>query len=75
MKLVNNDKIVQNDWLFVKLYFSVMNPFLVNVSILYPLKKLENLWFSGVFKGYKIGTLVRNGLLLSKIIVTRFWLI
>ena len=52
MKLVNNNKIVQNDWLFVKLYFSVMNPFLANIPILYPLKKLENLWFSGVFRGY-----------------------
>ena len=39
-----------------------LNPFLANVSILYPLKTPENLWFSGVFRGYKMGTLARNGL-------------
>ena len=32
--------------------FSI-NPFLVNVPILYPLKTPENLWFSGVFRGIK----------------------
>ena len=40
----------------------VLNPFLVNVSILYPLKTPETQRFSGVFMGYKIETLVRNGL-------------
>ena len=39
-----------------------INLFLANVPILHPLKTPENLWFFGVFKGYKIGTLVRNGL-------------
>ena len=39
-----------------------INPFLVNVPILYPLKTIENQNFSGFFKGYKIGTLARNGL-------------
>ena len=29
---------------------------------LYPLKTPENLWFSGVFRGYKMGILARNGL-------------
>ena len=29
----------------------------------YPLKTLENLWFSGVFRGYKMGTLGRNELM------------
>ena len=29
----------------------LLNPFLANVSILYPLKTPENLWFSGVFRG------------------------
>ena len=38
------------------------NPFLANVPNLYPLKTLENLWFSGVFRGYEMGTLTRNGL-------------
>ena len=38
------------------------NPFPANVPILYPLKTPENHGFSGVFRGYKMGTLVRNGL-------------
>ena len=33
------------------------------VTILYTLKTSENLWFSGVFRGCKIGKLVRNGLI------------
>ena len=33
----------------------VFNPFLANAPILYPLKTQENLWFSGVFRGYKTG--------------------
>ena len=33
-----------------------------DVPISHPLKKPENIWFSGLFRGYKIGTLVRNGL-------------
>ena len=40
----------------------VFNPFLANVPILCPLKTPENFWFSGVFRGYKMGTLARNGL-------------
>ena len=40
---------------------SFFNPFLANVPILYPLKKTETLWLSGVFRGYKIRPL-RNGL-------------
>ena len=39
-----------------------LNPFLNNVPILYPLKTPENQRFSGVFRGYKMGTLARNGL-------------
>ena len=39
-----------------------VSPLLANVPILYPLKTLENLWFSGSFRGYEIGTLARNGL-------------
>ena len=38
------------------------NPILSNVTISYPLKTPENLWFSGVFRGYEIGTLARNEL-------------
>ena len=40
----------------------LINLFLVNIPILYPLKTLENRWFSGVFRGYKMETLARNGL-------------
>ena len=38
------------------------NPFLANVPILYPLKTAENIWFSGFFRGYKIGAMPGNGL-------------
>ena len=46
---------------------------LVNVPILYPLKTPENFWFSGVFRGYKMETLARNGFkkLLPKEVETR----
>ena len=43
------------------------NPLLINVLILYPLKTPENQWFSGVFRGYEMGTLVREELMLIKI--------
>ena len=39
------------------------NPIVTNVPILYPLKTPENLRFSGVFRGHKIGTLIRSGLI------------
>ena len=39
-----------------------IKPFLANVSILYPLKTPENLWFSGVFREYKMETLPISGL-------------
>ena len=39
-----------------------INPFLANVPISYPLKTPENLWFSGVFRGYEMGSLTRNEL-------------
>ena len=35
---------------------------MVNFSILYPLKIRENQRFWGVFRGFKMGTLVGNGL-------------
>ena len=38
------------------------NPFLANVPILHPLKTLENLCFTDVFREYKMETLARNGL-------------
>ena len=39
-----------------------INPFQANVPILYPLKTPENLWCFGVFRGYKMRALARNGL-------------
>ena len=38
------------------------NLFPANVPILYPLETPENQRFSGVFRGYKMGTLAGNGL-------------
>ena len=46
-----------------------LNPFQANAPILYPLKTSENLWFSGVFRGYKMGTLARNGLITENVLV------
>ena len=40
----------------------MINPFLSNLSILNPLKTPENLRFSNVVKGYKMGTLAKNRL-------------
>ena len=40
-----------------------VNPFLANVPILYPRKTPENQRFSGVFRRYKMGKFVRNGLI------------
>ena len=39
-----------------------INLFLTNVPLLYPLKTSEKLRFSDVFRGYRSGTLVENGL-------------
>ena len=47
----------------------ILNPLLVNVLILYPLKIPENLVFCSVFRRYKTGTLARNGLTTWKKIV------
>ena len=49
------------------------NPFLTNAPILYPLKTPENLWFSDAFRGYKMGTLARNGLMteLNKLLINK----
>ena len=40
-----------------------ISPFPANVPILCPMKTRENQRFSGVFRGYKMGTLARNGLI------------
>ena len=46
---------------YVKIKNTSLCPFLANVTILYPLKTPENLWFSNVFRGYKMETLAKNG--------------
>ena len=33
-----------------------LNPFMTNMSVLYPLEKLKSIWFSAVFREYTIGT-------------------
>ena len=38
-------------------FFLDINPILANDSFIYPLKTLENLWFSDVFRGYRNKTL------------------
>ena len=40
----------------------VINPFLTNFLISYPRKAAEYLRFYGIFRGYKMGALPRNGL-------------
>ena len=46
-----------------KLIQTKINPLLANVPTLYILKTPENLWLAGLFRGYKMGTLARNGLI------------
>ena len=53
-------------WLFSSVNFGEIiwiNPFQSNAPILYLLQTPENLWFSGVFTGYKMRTLAWNGLI------------
>ena len=55
----------------------VVNPFSTNVPLLYPLKTSENRKFS-VFRGYRSGTLVENGLTMigdeERIVIIIEWL-
>ena len=45
--------------------FNFLNSFSTNVPLLYPLKTSENWRFFDVFRGYRSGTLVENGLMAS----------
>ena len=45
---------------------NILNTFSTNAPLLYPLKTPENLQFSDVFRGYRSGTLVENGLIFKK---------
>ena len=51
MKLIAQSKIDHN---FLNYFWAIF-------LFLYPLKTPENLWFSGVFRGYEIGTLTKSG--------------
>ena len=42
-----------------------IDTFLANVPIVYPLKASENLWISGIFRGYRMGTLAKNMLIMK----------
>ena len=44
-----------------RIYLQVINPFLINIPLLYPLKTSKKQRFSDVFRGYRSGTLVENG--------------
>ena len=52
---------------------NIFNPFLADVPILCPLKKPEhlpeNFCFSGIFRGYEMGALARNWLIMPVIII------
>ena len=45
----------------MKIVIDFHYPYLTNVPISYPLKTPENVWFSGILRGHKMGTLDRNG--------------
>ena len=64
-------EVEKKDWLSIKLYNNSnwLNPFLVNVSILYPLKIPENQRFSVVSRGYKMPTLAINRLTHNELII------
>ena len=51
-------------WNIQKLIIAGLNPFSANVPLLYPLETSENLRFSDVFREYRSGTLVENGLII-----------
>ena len=46
----------------IKLSKWLINPFSINVPLLYPLKTSENPRVSDIFRGYTRGALVENGL-------------
>ena len=48
---------------------TLLNIFSTNVKLLYPLKTSENRRFSDVFRGYRSGTLVENGLTIVSVYI------
>ena len=57
------------------LYLTVFKPFSTNVPLLYSRKKSEKRKFSDVFRGYRSGTVVENGLSHLKFLQLHLWLI
>ena len=49
----------------ILLFYAYVNTFVPNVPFLYPLKTLETIRFSDVFRGYRKGALGTNGLRLG----------
>ena len=58
-----NDELFQEDLICLFVHIYERNGIILrNVPIFYPLETPEDIWFSNVFKWYKIGSLSRNGL-------------
>ena len=57
--------------IFQKQGLSIFNPFSTSVPYQYPLKTSENRRFSDIFRGYRSGTLVENGLKTMSFNLTR----
>ena len=60
MKQIANKKEIFEAGLHLGI-INLIKPFLDTVPILHSLKTPEAFWFSGVFRGYKMGTLARDG--------------
>ena len=58
----SSKKLANIDDMKVNIGMKQINSFLANVPILYLLKTSKNQKFSCVFRGYKMGTLAKNGL-------------
>ena len=58
-------KVIFSDESTCNEYYS-FNPFSTNFPLLYPLKTSKKFWFSDVFRGYRSGKLVENGLISVK---------
>ena len=58
---ISNSSFFIRKGVFVKVFLFLVNPFLANVLVLYPLKTPENFWFFGVFRGIKWEQLTKMG--------------
>ena len=70
-------------WCYIQIddinLFNIFNPFSTKVPFLYPLQISENRRFSAIFRGYRSGTLVENGLRITcndkntRFLTTEIW--